>query len=326
MTTPNPTPVTIPSTRSDRSSLHPEGSSVEEDASSFLGWMSNEDDTSFQSSLSDDTCMPRSIIQEGIPEIDRLNEQHYMIKHVLGGQIHLSPMPLPPSGPRSILDVGCGSGIWLMEAGDLYKNAQCTGIDQTTEFIPSSIASGRFHIVEADVQEGLPFPDDSFDFLFHRFLYVGAPNLDWDEYFSEAFRVCQPGATIEVVETSGLTCRQGPNTQRIQSIIETSVLLDARKSRRVVSQIGKCMNRAGFQDINRHIISIPLGSWGGRVGKTALRSVMDILERAKPVILAQNASLSEEDLETLFNEYTVEVDQYRSFWNISIYVANKPRD
>ncbi|KAI9230101.1 MAG: S-adenosyl-L-methionine-dependent methyltransferase [Piptocephalis tieghemiana] len=286
--------------------------------------MSNEDNGSFHSNISDETCTPRSILQEGIPEIDRLNEQHYMIKCILGGRIHLCPLPFPPNGPRSILDVGCGSGIWLMEAGELYKNAQCTGIDKTTEFIPDSGASGRFHIVEADVEEGLPFPDESFDFLFHRFLYVGAPSLDWDAYFAEAFRVCQPGAVIEVAETSGLQCRQGPYSERILGLIDFSVNLDSKRSKRLIAHLGDKMERAGFCNINRHIISVPVGAWGGRVGKTALRSILDILDRAKSVILAQNPSLSEEELDTLLSDYTKEVDQYRTFWNFSIYTGSKP--
>jgi len=55
-----------------------------------------------------------------------------------------------------LLDVGCGSG-WLADHFNDY-----TGIDGSPEAVAAAAAKGR-SILHADVDEPLPFPDESFD-------------------------------------------------------------------------------------------------------------------------------------------------------------------
>ncbi|KAK4969250.1 hypothetical protein LTR66_011728 [Elasticomyces elasticus] len=61
------------------------------------------------------------------PEIQRLNQQHWLLTVLKGGKLHLAP--LPPDRPLKILDVGCGSGIWAIQMAEVYPTATIMGMD-----------------------------------------------------------------------------------------------------------------------------------------------------------------------------------------------------
>ena len=49
---------------------------------------------------------------------------HKMTEVSLGGKLNLAPIP---SDPQRILDIGCGTGLWAIEMGDKYPNAEVEG-------------------------------------------------------------------------------------------------------------------------------------------------------------------------------------------------------
>lgn len=49
-------------------------------------------------------------------EQDRLDMLSHIVRLVTGDKLHQTPMPKPPS---RILDIGTGTGIWAIEAGEL---------------------------------------------------------------------------------------------------------------------------------------------------------------------------------------------------------------
>lgn len=59
-----------------------------------------------------------------------------------------------------ILDLGCGSGIWVDHFS--RRGYQVTGVDWVEEFISHAKETYRGEFILADVRR-LPFPDDSFD-------------------------------------------------------------------------------------------------------------------------------------------------------------------
>lgn len=58
-------------------------------------------------------------------ELDRLDIKHHVITLLCGGQLHLAPL----LRPQRILDIGTGTGIWVMEMADSYPDAKIIGTD-----------------------------------------------------------------------------------------------------------------------------------------------------------------------------------------------------
>lgn len=49
-----------------------------------------------------------------------------MIRITVGDKLHLAPIG---EKPRRILDIGTGTGIWVIEMGDKYTETDIIGID-----------------------------------------------------------------------------------------------------------------------------------------------------------------------------------------------------
>lgn len=120
-------------------------------------------------------------------------ENHACVqKRVLDGFLEL--LKRECSVPRSMLDVGSGTGMLLRSLRQMYGNARAVGVDlamgMSRKARESLSTDGRTHFLTADA-EHLPFPDSAFD------LVVSTSTFQWlsepDKAFSEALRVLIPG-------------------------------------------------------------------------------------------------------------------------------------
>ena len=95
---------------------------------------------------------------------------------------------------RRVLEVGCGSGVFLRAAAD--RGAAVTGLDASERLVELA----RRRVPEADIVVGdlqaLPFGDDSFDVVagFNAFFFAA----DMVEALREAGRVARPGGSVVV--------------------------------------------------------------------------------------------------------------------------------
>ena len=98
------------------------------------------------------------------------------------------------SAGQRVLEVGCGSGVFLRRAAD--AGADVYGVD-TSE---TRLELARARVPEADVRladmESLPFGDDSFDVVagFNAFFFA----VDMVAALREAGRVAKPGAPVVI--------------------------------------------------------------------------------------------------------------------------------
>ena len=100
-----------------------------------------------------------------------------------------------PVGPgHHVLDVGCGTGVFLRMCVD--RGATASGIDAAD----SLLEIARARVPQADVRHGdmqtLPYPDDTFDLVtgFTSFFFAD----DMVGAIAEARRVARPGAPIVI--------------------------------------------------------------------------------------------------------------------------------
>ncbi|RIB25446.1 S-adenosyl-L-methionine-dependent methyltransferase [Gigaspora rosea] len=130
-------------------------------------------------------------------ESDRLRSQHFMFRYFWQSNF-FAPIEHILSKPGSkILDVGCGAASWSFDMAISYPSTDVIGLDmtplQTTQIKPKN-----FNFVKGNVLEGLPFEDNTFDFVFQRFLVGGYPKEKWPYVINELVRVLKPGGFLEV--------------------------------------------------------------------------------------------------------------------------------
>jgi SAM-dependent methyltransferase len=124
-------------------------------------------------------------------------------------------------GARTILSVGCGPGVFLLELAAIHPEAEFFGVDLSAERIHDAEARLR-GVHNARVQIGdaqaLPFESGSFDFVFCRFLMEYLPDK-W-QALQEMVRVCRGGGKILLQDLDGQLLWHSPEDPELQQTIE----------------------------------------------------------------------------------------------------------
>ena len=222
-------------------------------------------------------------------EINRLDFQHYMLRHSLRGNY-----AAPITNPQSILDVGSGTGRWAIEMATLYPRANVIGTDITppaTESGPGSDIPENYAFAPGNILEGLKFPNGSFDFVHMRLLLFAIPEASWPDVVRELARVTRPGGWVELVET-GPQQRGGPAMdQLVDWITQASV------KRGINPLLGPRVNQflpmAGLTNAVARAITLPVGAYGGRIGRLAETDVFGVVSGVKGLVTSMGITSPE---------------------------------
>ncbi|KAJ3034900.1 hypothetical protein HDV00_004543 [Rhizophlyctis rosea] len=135
-------------------------------------------------------------------EMDRLHLQHYMIRMLYQSNFSAPVGAILGREGARCLDLGCGSGIWVMEMATDYPQCHFTGLD-ITPVQPSTVKPRNVDFMEGDLTRlPLPFEDATFDFVYMRLLILGLKKDYWPVLINELVRITKPGGWIELMEPS----------------------------------------------------------------------------------------------------------------------------
>ena len=163
---------------------------------------SSEDASPVRAYKNDPFCM----FPHNSQETNRLDFQHYLLKHAFEAN-YLAPIVKP----SNILDVACGTGRWMLEMAKTFPVANIIGVD----LIPPTAGSivnfpSTCKFIVRNVIDGLPFPDQSFDFVHQRMLILSLALPYWPTEIQELIRVTRQGGWVELVEVDLELHNSGP--------------------------------------------------------------------------------------------------------------------
>ncbi|RHZ83180.1 hypothetical protein Glove_99g334 [Diversispora epigaea] len=205
-------------------------------------------------------------------EVDRLTLQHYIFCNIWGGNFS-SPVENILTNGAKVLDVGCGPGVFSLELANRYPRSSFTGVDIVNNY-PQSIKPENTTFIKSNVTDGLPFADNSFDFVYMRFMMLAFTLKNWPRVINELTRVCKPGGWIEVMERDILWFNEGEGvrnwrTKIVEGMREKGIEL-------IISPYIPNFFRANEQLINFKSDERiePLGAWAGIIGKAYSQVIM----------------------------------------------------
>ena len=137
-------------------------------------------------------------------ELLRLALQSHMITTAMGGVLSEQQNP---SSFRRVLEVGCGTGGWMLEAAQTYPEMSLVGIDINPLMVEYSHTQAKELGLESRVEfqimdalKKLEFPDNTFDLVNLRFGGSFVRTLEWPSLLLEMQRVARPGGTIRLTD------------------------------------------------------------------------------------------------------------------------------
>ena len=249
-------------------------------------------------------------------EIDRLDVQHYALQVALSGN-YLAPV----QGPRTVLDVGCGTGQWAFDLCAQFPDAEVVGFDLE----PSKPDAPRnYRFVQGNLLEGLPFEDNGFDLVHQRLLVTGLPLNAWPDVVADLVRVARPGAWIELVEAGADIEPSGPATRRLFELTtRLAASFDLDTSGVVVRSLDDYLRLAGAERVSRRSIAVPIGEWGGRVGSLMASDFRSMFTRLGGTLRSQ-LRLAREECDDLVSRMQQEWERYRTRYTFTYAFGRKP--
>lgn len=138
-------------------------------------------------------------------ELKRILIQDQLITAGMGGVL---PEQMDSTSFGRVLDVGCGTGGWLIELAKASPaSTLLIGVDASLTFVEYARAQAEaahvndrveFHVMDA--LRMLEFPSNSFDLVNHRFAGSWLRTWDWTKLLSEYKRVARRGGVIRITE------------------------------------------------------------------------------------------------------------------------------
>ncbi|TEA10617.1 Secondary metabolism regulator LAE1 [Colletotrichum sidae] len=194
------------------------------------------------------------------PEQERENMKHHMIVALCDNELHNAPI----KGPRKVVDIGTGTGIWAIEMGEKYPEAEIDGLDLSPiqpPFVPPNVS-----FLVDDVEAEWLYPENSIDYVHLRHM---APSIkDWPKLLCQAYKALKPGGWLElqdiVPEYKCDDATMPPSEQytpaKTLDLITEGLAHLGVDLRAGNSHAGR-IEAAGFRSLMHDIKKVPVGSW-----------------------------------------------------------------
>ncbi|KAG5334166.1 hypothetical protein C0989_004230 [Termitomyces sp. Mn162] len=138
-------------------------------------------------------------------EWERLDEMHNGINCYLGHKLSLGPS-IP--NPNRILEIGCGSGAWAIQAAQTYPKSSVIAIDISP--LPSRALPPNTQFLQLNVTDtALPFEQESFDIIHARFVFLHLRN--WKTILKHIISYLKPRGWLWIEETDIYFRDDGPH-------------------------------------------------------------------------------------------------------------------
>ncbi|KAH7108680.1 S-adenosyl-L-methionine-dependent methyltransferase, partial [Dactylonectria estremocensis] len=194
--------------------------------------------------------------------------QHNLFLLTYNDQLGLAPPNDPKSKDNRVLDVGTGTGIWVIDYADEHPQAEVIGVD-LSPIQPSLYGSSctlcspnaRFEIDDIDEEWNYSEP---FDYIHSRMM--NSSIADWEVYFQKMYSNLVPGGYVEVQEIEVPLKSDDETLKKDHQLFKWCQLLreGTMKLQRPFESfdaIKKAMAKAGFIEIVDTRFKWPTNCW-----------------------------------------------------------------
>lgn len=225
-------------------------------------------------------------------EMKRLRLQDRMTNLSLGG---LLPEQENPERFHSILDVGCGTGGWLIALAKTYPGiTRLVGVDISGRMLDFARAEAeaeavadRVEFLLMDALRMLEFPNAFFDMVNQRAGMSWLRTWDWPKLLQEYRRVTRPDGVIRITEpdfVSNSTSRAlvELNELAVKAFFQSGHFF-SQAHNGVTSELANLLNRHNIQDVQTRAYTLEYHS-GTELGQLFATDMRHLFRTIKPFL------------------------------------------
>jgi ubiquinone/menaquinone biosynthesis C-methylase UbiE len=238
-----------------------------------------------------------------------------MVTTSMGGVLPEQP---DPTIFQRVLDVGCGTGGWLIEAAKVYPSMrQLVGVDRSGRLLDYARAQAgaqqvhervEFHLMDA--LRMLEFPKGFFDLVNLRFGMSFLRQWDWPKFLQEFQRVTRPGGTARVTEPEMLSESNSPAHMRLQQLnvqaAHQAGLAFASDGRGVLSGVPRLLRQHGLEQVQTRVYTLEYRS-GTPEGQLFVEDSMRVFRTALSFL--RKWTHVPDDYEAIYQQMLAEIHQ-----------------
>jgi ubiquinone/menaquinone biosynthesis C-methylase UbiE len=190
-------------------------------------------------------------------ELRRLTIQDELMTTLMGGPLNEQT---GAASMRRVLDIGSGSGSWVLTTAKTYPEMSLIGIDISQRMVDyarqqtsdQQLADRvEFHVMDALLM--LEFPNDYFDLVNLRFGVGYLRTWDWPKLLSEMLRVCRPGGIVRFTE-SAIGDQGGPAVTQVYDMLTCALFrsghLFEQTRTSLIENLVPLLTRHGCQNVH----------------------------------------------------------------------------
>ena len=222
--------------------------------------------------------------------------QHEMWFLTLANRLYIAPVQ---RDMRSVLDIGCGNGSWVLEMAKDHPTVQIVAADLTPPDIraPSNVTVTRW-----DAEKDWDFAQ-LFTFIHGRMLTSAI--RDWPALLSRSWDHLEPGGWLELLDV----CppyhaeRSEADDPEVSPFIKWGFATNKAWAANgidwdITSKRIQKLSEIGFVNLREEVYRWPLGEWASDeidryIGKLTLQNFLAFLNTAGPKILGQDPEIDE---------------------------------
>ncbi|CAG8570394.1 15617_t:CDS:2 [Dentiscutata erythropus] len=235
-------------------------------------------------------------------EIERLQKQHWFFKRIWQSN-YSAPIEEKLRAGVKVLDIGYDDHLFISSFN-------------------MELANVKF--LKANILDGLPFLDDSFDFVHMGLLVTAFTATELKEkVFPEIIRITKQGGWIEFMESDIQYLNEGPTTARL-----TNALTSFMKSKGILEPLNTYIpqsiedNEKIQKGIQTEEKTCFVGKWAGDLGRMAVEDIANGWTAIKAP-LSKAMKMKSQEYDELVATFSKEVEQNRTYFKTWRFVAQK---
>ncbi len=228
---------------------------------------------------------------------------------------------------KRVLDIGCGTGGWLIEAAKTYPSMSVlVGVDVNSQMLEyartQATAQGvgdRVQFQAMDALLMLEVPASYFDLVNQRLGISYLRTWDWPKLLSEYLRVTTPGGVIRITEAEPMTVSTSPALTTLCSLflqaLHQAGHLFTPSPDGLTSKLANMMGRYGLKNVQTRAYPLEYragtadGQYFYEDEKNFFRNIVPFLRKWTRV---------PDDYEIIYQQMLVEMQQpdFVATWNL----------